>query len=114
MLRPFFNENDRELIRNTSPTRTHGLFEEQTSPSSIVPTLSWKKFITSVGGPSAEINKHLTAHHPSFGLAFLGGNIQLDRCAAGHHFHEGRWLRDTKYLDDDDEIWFGKGGNRAT
>ncbi|MHC4170311.1 MAG: MGH1-like glycoside hydrolase domain-containing protein [Planctomycetota bacterium] len=32
-------------------------------------------------------------------------------CPAGHHFYEGRWLRDNKYLDDYAIFWFRKGGN---
>ena len=32
-------------------------------------------------------------------------------CPAGHHFYEGRWLRDPKYLNDYAEFWFRKGGN---
>ena len=31
-------------------------------------------------------------------------------CAAGHHFHEGRWWRDPAYLDDYARFWFRKGG----
>jgi len=31
-------------------------------------------------------------------------------CAAGHHFYEGRWLRDPKFLDDYSIYWFRKGG----
>ncbi len=31
-------------------------------------------------------------------------------CPAGHHFYEGRWLRDAKYLDDYAVFWFRKGG----
>ena len=31
-------------------------------------------------------------------------------CAAGHHFREGRWIRDPKYLDDYAGFWFRKGG----
>ena len=31
-------------------------------------------------------------------------------CPAGHHFHEGRWLHDAKYLDDYAVFWFRKGG----
>ncbi len=30
-------------------------------------------------------------------------------CAAGHHFREGRWLKDGKYLDDYALFWFGPG-----
>lgn len=32
-------------------------------------------------------------------------------CPAGHHFHEGRWLRDPKYLNDYAVFWFRKGGS---
>jgi len=31
-------------------------------------------------------------------------------CPAGHHFYEGRWLRNPKYLDDYAVFWFRKGG----
>ncbi|MHC4502764.1 MAG: MGH1-like glycoside hydrolase domain-containing protein [Planctomycetota bacterium] len=32
-------------------------------------------------------------------------------CPAGHHFREGRWIRDAKYLDDYAVFWFRKGGS---
>ena len=32
-------------------------------------------------------------------------------CPAGHHFREGRWLRDQQYLDDYAVFWFRKGGS---
>ena len=32
-------------------------------------------------------------------------------CPAGHHFYEGRWLADPKYLDDYADFWFHKGGS---
>jgi hypothetical protein len=32
-------------------------------------------------------------------------------CPAGHHFYEGRWLADRKYLNDYATFWFRKGGN---
>jgi hypothetical protein len=31
-------------------------------------------------------------------------------CAAGHHFREGRWLHEPRYLDDYAYFWFRKGG----
>jgi len=39
------------------------------------------------------------------------GKYNSINCAAAHHIHEGRWLRDPKYLDDYDSFWFGKGGD---
>jgi hypothetical protein len=32
-------------------------------------------------------------------------------CPAGHHFYEGRWLWDRRYLDDYGVFWFRKGGD---
>ena len=32
-------------------------------------------------------------------------------CPAAHHFREGRWIRDTTYLDDYAVFWFRKGGS---
>ena len=32
-------------------------------------------------------------------------------CPAGHHFYEGRWLRESRYLDDYSTFWFRKGGS---
>ncbi len=32
-------------------------------------------------------------------------------CPAMHHFYEGRWIRDGKYLDDYQEFWFIDGAN---
>lgn len=32
-------------------------------------------------------------------------------CPAGHHFYEGRWIRDDKYLDAYQEFWFIDGAN---
>ena len=40
-----------------------------------------------------------------------GGKHNEISCAAGHHFYEGRWLHDAKYLDDYAVYWFRKGGN---
>ena len=31
-------------------------------------------------------------------------------CPAGHHFYEGRWLRNAQYLDDYSVFWLRKGG----
>lgn len=32
-------------------------------------------------------------------------------CPAGHHLYEGRWLRDSQYLDDYTRFYFGGGGD---
>ncbi len=38
------------------------------------------------------------------------GKYNTISCPAGHHFYEGRWLRNGKYLDDYAVFWFRKGG----
>ena len=36
------------------------------------------------------------------------GKHNTINCAAGHHFYEGRWLKDPKHLDDYARFWFRK------
>jgi hypothetical protein len=43
-------------------------------------------------------------------LVGWAGEYNSINCAAGHHFHEGRWLADPRYLDDYSIFWFRKGG----
>ena len=38
------------------------------------------------------------------------GKYNTISCPAGHHFYEGRWLHDPKYLNDYSLFWFRKGG----
>jgi predicted GH43/DUF377 family glycosyl hydrolase len=49
----------------------------------------------------------ITEFLPRVGWAGKHNSIS---CAAGHHFREGRWLRDGRYLDDYAVFWFRKGG----
>jgi hypothetical protein len=39
------------------------------------------------------------------------GKHNAINCPAGHHYREGRWIRDPKYLNDYSMFWFRKGGN---
>jgi len=39
------------------------------------------------------------------------GKHNTINCSAGHHFYEGRWLHESKYLDDYSTFWFRKGGS---
>ena len=45
---------------------------------------------------------------PNVGWSGLYNSIS---CPAGHHFYEGRWIRDSKYLDAYQEFWFMEGAN---
>jgi len=38
------------------------------------------------------------------------GKFNTISCAAGHHFYEGRWLRNREYLADYARFWFRQGG----
>ncbi len=38
------------------------------------------------------------------------GRLNTISCSAAHHFYEGRWLRDRRYLADYARFWFRKGG----
>lgn len=42
-------------------------------------------------------------------VPWAGKDNSID-CATGHHFYEGRWLADPRYLDDYAVFWFRKGG----
>jgi hypothetical protein len=39
------------------------------------------------------------------------GKYNSISCAGGHHFYDGRWLRDPKFLDDYARFWFRGGGD---
>ncbi len=60
--------------------------------------------------------KHITSTPDGFIVTeFLppvpwSGKHNSINCPAGHHFYEGRWLRDARYLDDYAVFWFRKGG----
>jgi len=50
----------------------------------------------------------ITEFLPKVGWAKKHNTIN---CPAAHHFYEGRWLRDRRYLDDYSVFWFRKGGD---
>ncbi len=50
----------------------------------------------------------VTEFLPNVGWAGKENSIN---CAAGHHFREGRWLNNPKYLDDYSLFWFRHGGS---
>jgi hypothetical protein len=108
-----FNRNDNELYR--------GLFSNG---------VAWdflKNNIPLFDSPDQDINeiyyfrwwvyrKHIKLTPDGFVITeFIpdvpwAGKDDTISCAAGHHFYEGRWLADPKYLDDYAVFWFRKGG----
>ncbi len=49
----------------------------------------------------------VTEFTPNVGWAGKHNSIS---CAAGHHFYEGRWIREPRWLDEYAVFWFRKGG----
>ncbi|MCL2287203.1 MAG: hypothetical protein FWC32_12685, partial [Firmicutes bacterium] len=45
-------------------------------------------------------------------VAWAGKHNTIN-CAAGHHFYEGRWIKETKYLDEYLRFWFERGSLRS-
>ena len=108
-----FNKNDGELYRQYIPNSAAAAFLEENIPL--------------LDCPDADIEqayyfrwwtyrKHIKQTPDGFVVTeFLpdvtwAGKYNTISCAAGHHFYEGRWLHDTKYLDDYARFWFRKGG----
>ncbi|MBI4325685.1 MAG: hypothetical protein HY674_10535 [Chloroflexi bacterium] len=109
-----FNKNDRELYLQHIPNAAAWDWIRQNVPLFECPDkdieeiyyFRWWTF-----------RKHLkqtpdgfivTEFLPAVGWAGKHNSIN---CAAGHHFREGRWLSDPRYLDDYALFWFRKGGN---
>jgi len=103
-----FNANDAELYTNAIPNAAAEKFLAENVPLFTCPDpeiertyyFRWWTF-----------RKHLrhdlgvwtvSEFLPNVGWAGAGNAIV---CPAGHHFREGRWLRDTRYLEDLSRFW---------
>lgn len=108
-----FNQNDQELYRGDIPNAAAWDFLKENIPLLDCPDKeieeiyyfrwwTYRKHIkrTPVG---FIVDEFL----PNVGWA---GKYNSISCAAGHHFYEGRWLRDPKILDDYARFWFRSGG----
>jgi predicted GH43/DUF377 family glycosyl hydrolase len=108
-----FNKNDDELYRQYVPNSDAKAFLEENIPL--------------LDCPDTEIEqayyfrwwtyrKHIKQTPDGFVITeFLpavpwAGKHNTISCAAGHHFYEGRWLHDPKYLEDYARFWLRKGG----
>ena len=108
-----FNRDDNELYRNTISNRIAWDFLKDNIPLFECPDpnlnetyyFRWWTY-----------RKHLKETSAGFVVTeFLppvpwAGKYNTISCPAGHHFHEGRWLNDPRYLDDYAVFWFRKGG----
>ena len=108
-----FNKNDAELVATTIPNAAASDWMQQNVPRFECPDpvieetyyFRWWTF-----------RKHLretpdgfvvTEFLPKVSWAAKHNTIS---CAAGHHFYEGRWIHDPRYLDDYATFWFRRGG----
>ena len=108
-----FNEHDRETVTNYIPNaaaadwmaRNIPLFECSDHDLEEIYYFRWWTY-----------RKHIRQTPDGFIITeFLpkvpwSGKYNSINCPAGHHFYEGRWLHDPRYLDDYARFWFLKGG----
>ncbi|MBM3878433.1 MAG: hypothetical protein FJ387_01750 [Verrucomicrobia bacterium] len=80
--------------------------------SAIGPERRGLGFLGDRGHPArhAQPSPLFRGHRPGRGPVRWSGKHNTISCPAGHHFYEGRWLRDPQYLDDYAVFWFRKGG----
>ena len=112
-----FNRNDRELYAQCVPNAESWDFLRSNIPLLDCPDKeieeiyyfrwwTYRKHIKQT--PDGFV---ITEFLPKVGWA---GKHNTISCAAGHHFREGRWLNDPKFLDDYSVFWFRKGGSVRT
>jgi predicted GH43/DUF377 family glycosyl hydrolase len=108
-----FNEDDEELYAQHVPNEQAWAFLRENIPLFECPDKdiertyyfrwwTYRKHIKQT--PDGFV---ITEFLPPVGWA---GKYNTINCAAGHHFYEGRWLHDPKYLNDYALFWFRKGG----
>jgi len=112
-----FNRNDRELYAQYVPNAASWDFLRRNIPLLDCPDkeieevyyFRWWTFRKHIKQtPDGFV---ITEFLPKVGWA---GKHNTISCAAGHHFREGRWLNDPKFLDDYSVFWFRKGGSVRT
>ena len=108
-----FNQSDRETVVNHIPnvaawdwmSTNVPLFECSNKDLEEIYYFRWWTF-----------RKHIKETADGFVITeFLpkvtwSGKHNTISCPAGHHFREGRWIRNPKYLDEYSVFWFRKGG----
>lgn len=109
-----FNKNDEELYINAIPNSASFDFLKNNIPLFDCPD---KELELSYYFRWWTFRKHIKDSPVGFVITeFLpqvswSGKYNTISCAAGHHFYEGRWLHDPKYLDNYARFWFRGGGN---
>ena len=109
-----FNKDDQELYGQYVPNSAAGQFLQDNIPLLDCPDKdieeiyyfrwwTYRKHVKRT--PDGFV---ITEFLPRVGWAGKDNSIN---CAAGHHFREGRWLHDPKYLDDCSVFWLRKSGS---
>ena len=109
-----FNADDEELYVNNIPNTLAWQFIEKNAPLFECPD---KDIEQTYYFRWWTYRKHIKQTPDGFVITeFLptvlwSGKHNAISCPAGHHYYEGRWLQDTRYLDDYSLFWLRKGGN---
>jgi hypothetical protein len=108
-----FNADDDELYRGTISNAQAWDFMRENVPAFECPDPSFEEIYYFRWWT---YRKHIEKTPDGFVVTeFLppvpwAGKDNTISCAAGHHFYEGRWLRNPAYLDDYARFWLRKGG----
>ncbi len=109
-----FNENDEELYVQHIPNEKAWEFVGANIPLFKCPD---KDFERTYYFRWWTYRKHIKLTPDGFVITEFLPKVPWSRkhntisCPAGHHFYEGRWLHNPKYLNDYAVFWFRKGGN---
>ncbi len=109
-----FNKNDNELYKGAVPNSLAWEFLEENIPLLDCPdedverTYYFRWWTYRKHLKKTPVGFIVDEFLPNVGWAGAFNSIS---CAAGHHIYEGRWLSDSRYLDDYIAFWFGEGGN---
>lgn len=112
-----FNSNDQELYRQHIPNEQAAAWMGDNTPLFECPD---KEIEETYYFRWWTFRKHLKETPDGFVITeFLppvgwAGKHNTINCAAAHHFREGRWLHDTRYLDDYARFWLRGGGEVRT
>jgi len=109
-----FNVNDNELYKGAVPNSESWQFLSENIPFFECPNRAIEKTYYFRWWT---YRKHIKETPEGFVITeFLpdvpwAGKYNTINCAAAHHFYEGRWLREQKYLNDYAVFWFRGGGS---
>ena len=108
----FFNDSD---YLNTQKIEFNDWYKENIpyfeSPDPVLNQIYYFRWLTYRNNirKTAVGSYIITEFMPNVGWASTYNAIP---CPLGHHFYEGRWIRDTKYLDSYADYWFNVGNPR--